>query len=213
MSVDPKILARMREARDPQDDGDTTPGLPGVVIPVSKFPGLPTLVGTPKQVKWAVTIRDDALDLSWPAETEAMLKTIVDSTWWIANKSIVHTMKFKEPSPHQIVGGPPPPKGRPSPGRSPSPATPSAEYIDAMTPLTGAPIVDPRPTSRLADVFGFAESVSRHPKTAEAAVLALMAKVYKGDMADAIRAKGRAVAQEAEFEFQRDLDAVNKMLA
>lgn len=220
MSVDPKILARMREARDPQDDGsegavyDDEPTL-GIQIPVSKFQGLPTLVGTPKQVKWAVTIRDNALDLTWPAETEAKLKSIVDSTWWIANKSIVHTMKFKEPSPHQIVGGSAPPKGR-APGNSPSPATPSSAYLDAMTPLSGAPPVERRTPheKRVDDALAWAESVSRHPTLAQAAILSCLRFAYpKGAMRDRITAKGRELLAQANMEVNRDTDAIQLMLS
>jgi hypothetical protein len=178
MSIDPKILAR-RAACNSLLNG----------------PLATDLTGTDKQVKWAAYIRDEALALTWPPEVEAKLRKINDSTWWIANKTIATTMKFKEPAPHQLVGGPPPPpKGR--------------ETQPELAPQTSPTLA--------ADVFtsciGFAASVSRNPKQAEATILALLAKLYKPPMRDKLQAESRRIKVEAEFEVGRDLDAINKLL-
>ena len=188
MSIDPKILARMRHESVPSAE------YVDALTPLSGAPlveHLPALVGSEKQVKWATTIRESVLALSWPPTTAAALRQIVDATWWIANKTAATTMKFKPPAPHQLVGGPPtPPKGRSTqPELSP---TPAATVFDSCT--------------------GFAASVSRTPKQAEAAILALLAKLYKPPVRQQLQDRARAVKAEAEFEVGRDLDAINKLL-
>lgn len=186
MSIDPKILARMQRELPSAEYIDAMTPLTGAP-PVAH---LPALTGSEKQVKWATTIRAEALALVWPAEVAAKLRSIVDSTWWIANKAITVSMKFKEPSPHQLVGGPPPPpKGRTQPEL---PTTPAATVFDSCT--------------------GFAASVSRTPKQAEATILALLAKLYKPPVREQLQAAARRVKADAEFEVGRDLDAINKLL-
>ena len=177
MSIDPKILAR-RAACNSLLNG----------------PLATDLTGTEKQIKWAAYIRDEALALSWPPEVEAKLRSIVDSTWWIANKTIATTMKFKEPAPHQLAGGPPPPAGRVT--------QPELSPQTSMTPAADA----------FASCIGFAASVSRSPKQAEATILALLAKLYKPPMRDKLQAESRRMKAEAEFEVGRDLDAINRLL-
>lgn len=231
MSVDPKILEHMKAARDrnrvdPEDDGsegavlDDEPSVPTQayidgMTPLTGAPlaqrgqslGLPDLTGTPKQIKWALTIREDALSLAWPPETQVVLKSIVDSTWWIANKAIVHTMKFKAPSPHQMAGGPPPPppaSGRTQPG--PPPAQPHAPPAPAATSSPHQ--------KRLDDAILWAESVSRHPTLAQAAILSCLRFAYpKGAMRNQITAKAREILAQANMEVNRDTSAIQLMLS
>lgn len=198
MSIDPKILAKRA---------------------LFKVDGLPALRGSPKQVKWATTIRADALALEWPDDIRSNLSQIVDSTWWIANKQITTTLKFKPPAPEQLADAPPASGRSTQPELSPTPAaTPSAEYIDAMTPLTGAPPVAPRGTltnysKRLDDALQWAESVSRHPTLAHAAILATLSRLYKGEMQARLKAKAHEVMSQADLEVNRDLDAIRLMLS
>jgi hypothetical protein len=204
MAVDPKILAQMKRTRPPEDDGvPTEEYLDGMTPltgapPVEQRSGLPTLVGTPKQVKWALTIREDTLKLAWPTETEAKLKSIVDSTWWIANKTIVNSMKFKEPSPQQLAGAASPTTGRPpQPGSSPAPAASTSPH-----------------QRRLNDAILWAESVSRHPTLAQAAILSCLRFAYpKGAMRDQITAKAREILSQANMEVNRDTSAIQLMLS
>lgn len=196
----------MKRTRLPEDDGVTEEYLDGMTPltgapPVEQRSGLPTLVGTPKQVKWALTIREDALKLAWPPETEAKLKSIVDSTWWIANKTIVNSMKFKEPSPQQLAGAASPTTGRPpQPGYSPAPAaTPS------RTPQQ----------KRLDDAILWAESVShQNPALIQAAILSCLRFAYpKGAMRDQITAKARELLAQGNMEVNRDTSAIQLMLS
>lgn len=204
MSVDPKILAQMRRVNAPPEDD----GSEGAVLedePEFNEPDprelegklMPTLRGSPKQVKWALTIRFNAVRLQWPADIRAMLLSIDDASWWIANKDIVTTMKFKAPSAHQIVGGTPPPKGRPQPGSSPAPAASVSPH-----------------QKRLDDALLWAASVSRHPTLAQAAILSCLRFAYpKGAMRDQITAKARELLAQANMEVNRDTDAIQLMLS
>lgn len=210
--IDPKILAtrthlaqlRRQSAQmgmPPDDEIEmlTTPQLTGMPPePVRVTEGLPTLRGSEAQIKWALTIRANTLKLSWPVETAAMLASIVDATWWIANKTIVTTMKFKAPSPQQMTGSVP--TAAASTGR---PQTPGAS---SLAPAS-------TPSSRLNDAAAFAESVSRHPLTAEATILALLAKLYKSPMKDELLKKAREKRKQANFEITRDVDAIDRLLA
>lgn len=98
MSIDPKILAKLQAQTEiplPSRDGD----LAAVqrCLPCS-------LEGTPKQVSWAEGIRMQALLLKWQDAVLSKLARIKDATWWIANKGILDTCKFKEPLPQQMTG-------------------------------------------------------------------------------------------------------------
>lgn len=211
MSVDPKILAQMRRVNaPPEDDGsegavlEDEPELNGMPapekpLPKDEHPGCAALAGTWKQRKWAIDLRNKTLTLKWPAEVVAKLKSITDSTWWIANKAIVTSMKFKEPAANQVQGG-----------------VPSAAYIDAMTPLSGAPPVERRTPhqKRLDDALLWAASVSRHPTLAQAAILSCLRFAYpKGAMRDQITAKARELLAQANMEVNRDTDAIQLMLS
>ena len=189
MSIDPKILARM-EGRSVMNQMEDS--LAGVA--------LPALTGTPKQVKWATTIRENALALEWPPDIEAKLKSIVDSTWWIANKTITTSMKFKEPAPHQLLGGPPQP---PQQGRSTQP-----ELVPQTSPAPAANL-----NKRLDDALAWAESVSRHPTLAHAAILAALAGRYSGEMKSRMKAKAQEILAQGDLEVNRDIDAIRLMLA
>lgn len=107
------------------------------------------------------------------------------------SKTITTSLKFKPPAPHQLIGGPPPPppEGRTQPEL---PTTSAAAVFDSCT--------------------GFAASVSRNPKQAEATILALLAKLYKAPIREALQRAARAAKVESEFEVGRDLDAINKLL-
>lgn len=187
MSIDPKILARMEGRSVMNQVEDNLAGI-----------ALPALTGTPKQVKWATTIRAEALALEWPPQVAATLRSINDSTWWIANKTIPTTMKFKEPAPHQLVGGPPQPQGRSTqPELTPQPSpTPAANL-----------------NKRLDDALHWAESVSRHPTLAHAAILAALAGRYSGEMKSRMKAKAQEILAQGDLEVNRDIDAIRLMLA
>ena len=196
MSINPRILARM------QENGQSDLGMTGEAeepLPADRHPNCAVLVGSWKQRKWGIDLRNDALDLKWPDNVNKKLRSISDATWWIANKAIVTSMKFKEPSPEQMRGGVPTANTASSgrlqqPGRSTSLATPAA------------------PSARVSDAAEFAASVSRHPKKAEAAILALLSRLYKGPMKETLQGKAMTVVIEAQFEDGRDLDAIKKLL-
>lgn len=216
MTIDPAILAQMEGAR--------------AVDMANRLLTLPALTGSPKQIKWATTIREKTVALQWPDDLAVKLRSIVDATWWIANKTIITTMKFKEPVPHQIVGGHPLPA---STGRSKQPElgpqtskSPAAQpwkrdfnpVLDALnagkiTPKPAAAAQLPAQGMAVFDsCVGFATSVSRNPKQAEATIIALLAKLYKPPIRDALQDWGRHLKAEAEFETGRDLDAINRLL-
>lgn len=186
MSIDPKILAQMGKATV-----------------------MTALRGSPKQIKWATTIRDEALALSWPPEVEAKLKQVADSTWWIANKTITTTMKFKEPALTQMAGAP----------MTNSTATGSALQQPDLGHQTSHAPVAPSTNSRMVEAAAFAASVSQMPEYAEAAILAVFYRLYKEPVMKAsLRAAGLAALEKARcaapmvIANPKDVDAIKRLL-
>lgn len=186
MSIDPKILAQMGKATV-----------------------MTALRGSPKQIKWATTIRDEALALSWPPEVEAKLKQIADSTWWIANKTLVHTMKFKEPALTQMAGAP----------MTNSTATGSALQQPDLGHQTSQAPAAPSTNSRMVEAAAFAASVSQMPDYAEAAILAVFYRLYKEPVMKAsLRAAALAALEKARraapmvIANPKDVDAIKRLL-
>jgi hypothetical protein len=107
-------------------------------------------------------------------------------------------MKFKEPSPQQLAGAASPTTGRPpQPGSSPAPAASTSPH-----------------QRRLNDAILWAESVSRHPTLAQAAILSCLRFAYpKGAMRDQITAKAREILSQANMEVNRDTSAIQLMLS
>jgi len=191
MSINPKILARMKLPHNGQPDLGMT-GEPEPALPHDRHLDCAPLTGAWKQRKWAIDLRNVALDLKWPDAVNKKLRSISDATWWIANRAIVTTMKFKEPSPEQMQSGVP---------------------SDAMTPAAGAPQRTPH-QKRVDDAMLWAESVSRHPTLAQAAILSCLRFAYpKGEMRNRITAKGRELLAQANVEVNRDTDAIQLMLS
>lgn len=206
--VDPKIrrmLARMMPLDDGSEgavDESEFNGMPEVEPPLPKdeHPSCATLTGTWKQRKWAIDIRNKALALKWPTDVYNLLRCVADSTWWIANKGIVTSMKYKIPAPEQIEG-------------------PSAEFVASLSASVGRPAVAHKSPAavpqqkRLDDALLWAESVSRHPTLAQAAILSCLRFAYpKGAMRDQITAKARDLLAQANMEVSRDTDAIQLML-
>ncbi len=161
------------------------------------------LKGSGRQVDWAGNIRRDA-------------------SWWIANKAMVTTMKFKEPSPAQMAGC--------SVGRSTS-AEPAAgdgelpEEEERTRSTPAAPVMIPPRTEaaqklhdlqdfedRVSDAEKWAESVSHTPKLAEAAILAVLSRLYKDPMKTRLRGLAERKMAQAEAAIEKDKDAIRRML-
>lgn len=163
---------------------------------------LPELRGSPAQIKWALTIRANTLELEWPFETRQMLRSIVDSTWWIANKSVVNTMKFKNPSMMQMV---------------PVVRTTSRPISDSVGKALASNAERSRERradeQRFTDAEQWAESVSQNPKLAKSAILAVLSRLYKdGALKESMRRASRAALAEATGAVDKDVDAINRML-
>src|SRR5574337_675098 len=195
MSINPKILAKMG-----RDDDGMEPEVNGVPVAV-------TLEGSPKQIQWAQTIRTDALKLRWPEATRALLLRIKDATWWIANKSVTRSMKFKQPDAKQLASGCSP--SAPGATRQPDDSPPSdlaasdfescphcrasfsfkkpegnrCPYCDKLLTIiparTEAAEEMHKLEERVTDAEKWAESVSHNPKLAESAILAVLSKLYR----------------------------------
>jgi len=155
---------------------------------------LPPLRGTPAQIKWAATIRTNALDNHAMRLPGDQLASIDDATWWIGNRDKIANdtlaWPFKAPAPHQLAGGPPPPGNTPD-----------------------LPVQGRKPH----DAELFAASVSRHPVLAEIALIALLARCYKGDMRDQMRQRAADMLKDVRAETQaaldRDMDGIHRILA
>ena len=218
MAIDPKILARMRSA-PPEDDGSEgavyadEPELnkPEAPLPADKHSGCAPLTGAWKQRKWAIDLRNGALSLAWPPETMALLKSITDATWWIANKAVVHSMKFKPPSPQQTNLGV---------GIGPRFESTLAGVVTAATAAGAldADVVERQnrlaldAQARVLDAERWAKSVSHNPKLAEAAILAVLSRLYEGTMKTRLRIAAQEALDAAGETVAKDTDAINRML-
>jgi hypothetical protein len=178
------------------------------------------LTGSTAQIKWATSIRSGALGIKWPPGEREKLLQISDSSWWIANKLIVNTMKFKEPSPAQMAGS----------NRSASESTagdkepPEEEDRPHSTPAVPV-MIPPRSTEaqklhdredfedRVSDAEKWAESVSHTPKLAEAAILAVLSRLYKDPMKTRLRGVAERKMAQAEQAIEKDKDAIRRMLS
>jgi len=167
---------------------------------------LPQLRGTPKQVEWAEKIRACAFAQDFAQPTLVLLAKIEDSSWWIANRGRGPNNKlayqFKDPAPHQLVGGPPPPAkptqrpaGEPRAGDEPETTGPPGQ---TKMNLSSAPYAGEHLRQQLKGTTGngveepheaelFAASVCRNPTLAEIAVLGLLARLYKGEVGATLR--------------------------
>ena len=189
MAIAPNILARLQR-HEPSAQSEPTAGIP-----------LPALRGSPAQIKWATTIRADALALDWPGDEDALLRRVVDSSWWIANKGVVHSMKFKPPVDAQLEG-------------SASPAVKVAAQAD----LLDADVIDRQnraardAQARVSDAERWAKSVSQNPKLAEAAILAVLSRLYNGTMKTRLRISAQDALDAAGDMLTKDTDAINQML-
>ena len=127
---------------------------------------LPILKGTPAQVKWANTIRDNTFKLGWLPEVFNMLTSVSDATWWIANKSIPYTMKYKEPTPGQMA----------SADNQPDLAAAKVAKVASEIRKGKSPVLDS--ARRLNDAHSWAKRMASDSSTAELAILALLTRMY-----------------------------------
>ena len=158
---------------------------------------LPPLRGTPAQIKWAMTIRTNTLSIlgDLPDGLAEILDKVVDSTWFIGNRDKISNDRvspdYKEPAPHQIAGGPPPP------GHTPD------------LPMQGE--------GRPHDAELFAASVCRYPVLAEVTLLALLARCYKGEIRDKLKhaatRKFTAAQEVVKVSVDRDVDGIRRIIA
>lgn len=205
MGIDPKIIAQLERAKQAPQDNGVDAELPGMPAATPNGAGaLPMLRGTPKQIKWATTIRENALALEWVPAIRAMLVSVVDSTWWIANRAMVSTMKFKDPSPQQCAMA--------------APKVMNQEYYEAVggTPAVRGIVQVAQEAinrKRLEDAFDWAHSVAQNPRLAEAAIVAVLSRLYKDpDMRQRLRRKGNELLEQGEADTAKDVDAIRRML-
>ena len=177
MSISPEILKRMQGADSaPLNRSRLSSG---------------GLCGTAKQVKWASAIRGEALDNSWPTEEAKKLENITDATWWIANRDIVNTLKYKEPTPAQLLQ---------------SELTEHSPVKTVKSAWTD--------TRRMSDALEWARSVSRNPRLANAAILATLACLYTKDsnMREQLCGESERLLEQGEDDTAKDIDAIKKMI-
>ena len=193
MAINPDILSQMK-------GGDQTASQRAETCTLREWDtALPALTGSPAQIKWAATIRERALANVWPAATFSQLVRIVASAWWIANKNIVDTLKFKEPAPGQMEGG------QSQPELPVKPAHTEGQRVAAEGPVLS--------DARANEAHLWAHSVSQNPKLAEAAILAVLAKLYKEpDIKASLKQKALSIMNAAEAATTKDAEAIFRML-
>lgn len=176
---------------------DDLPHVEGTAVP---FESLPQLIGSPKQIKWAESIRQDALDQAMPKENMLLLTKVVDASWWIVNSAVRNGGDFKKPLPNQLAGAFVRSREQfPDQAKRP----PGQDYTKS----------DTASDSRVSDAENWAHSVSQCPKLAEAAILAVLSKLYKGEMKEILRAKATVLIQQAVVSVDKDVEAINKMIS
>lgn len=158
---------------------------------------LPPLRGSPAQIKWASTIRDNALSVLAGGPEYDLLYSIDDATWWLANRAPGNESllggAYAPPAPHQVVGGPPlPPRA------------------------ARKPVAMPPQPDELHDAIKFAVSVSRNPKLAELAVIAALSRLYRGNEAACFKNYVEhclnGLRDQVITELDRDLDGIRRIL-
>lgn len=217
MAIDKRILDRMTQTAPPPEE-DYEPEAP---LPPDRHPDCAPLTGSWKQRKWAIDLRNVALESKWPDDTRRLLRNVVDATWWIANSKIVNTLKFKPPAANQLAG---PELAL----RLNGPQLPQRE-MEALTSMSNMLKRDeqrnpePAPRSReqmtddqrLTDAERWAESISHKPHLAKAAILATLSRLYKdGNLKNRMRTASRAALAKADTEDAdaKDIDAIERML-
>ena len=214
MAIDPKILSRMHGEDHYLADADADKPLPA-----DRHPNCATLTGAWKQKKWAIDLRNVALDLKWPEDVVDRLKRVTDSTWWIANRNIVKDMKYKEPVLSQMHTGSGP-RQLPQQTNLGVGIGPRFEStLDGVVTAAGALDADERQNrrardaaARVSDAERWAASVSQNPKLAEAAILAVLSRLYEGTMKARLRNSAREALDAVENAVAKDTDAINRML-
>jgi hypothetical protein len=197
--IDPAIKAQLERSRQaPQDDGDLALKLTGETA------GPATLRGSLKQIEYARSLRQKALDQRWSAEDWALLVRIADSSWWIANRFDLPRLKFKAPAPAQLEGAP----------AQPQLQVVNRDYYEALGGKTSHS-VSKTLSSRANEAADWAHSVSQDPRLAEAALCAVMSKLYRDKnaaIADKLKDKSNILLQQCEFAVSKDTDAIRRML-
>lgn len=157
---------------------------------------LAVLRGAPKQITWAATLRENALnDNGWSEAQRKTLSEVEDAAWFIANRHTASSFRFKDPAPHQLAGGPPPPVLRNSEHRQPDLLAPdSAKATDN-------------------DAIRFAASVSKCPALAETVIVSLLARLYREGSAMRGVLKARAMTVYSDYVRHRDADYVKDVEA
>ena len=155
---------------------------------------------------------------AWPTDRFNILCRVDDSTWWIANKTIATTMKYKEPTSQQLVGSQKQPE--PAPARPVNLAYAAMESGKSpyLPPVAAALPPDEK---RVSAAALWAHSVSQTPALAEAALLAVLVKLYREpEMKQALRTKASLLMAAPRFKpenlsaaDQKDVDAIRRMLA
>lgn len=156
---------------------------------------LPPLRGTPKQVKWATTIRANTFNDrdSYGMVVLETAEKVDDATWWIANNTSSQKLVTipKDPAPHQCAGVPP----------SMRLATHTGEYTGVAQrelPRAGEDGDENDATKEPHDAELFAESASHNPAVAKVAILGLMAKAY---LRSSQKEVGRVLLHRARCQF------------
>lgn len=202
MAIDQKIVDQMKQ----QPLGGTLPLDPP--LPPDRHEGCATLTGAWKQKKWAIDLRNVALDLKWPAEVVDRLKRVTDSTWWIANRNIVKDMKYKEPMLSQMHTGS-------GPRQLPQREMEALKSMSSMIQRDEQTRERRADDERFTDAEKWAESVSHNPDLAKAAILAVLSRLYKdGNLKTRMRDASRAALASADTEDAdpKDIDAITRML-
>jgi len=175
---------------------------------------LPPLRGTPKQIKWAATIRINTLNDrdSYGMTVLETAEKVDDATWWIANNTSSQKLVTipKDPAPHQLVGGPSKVDAHRERVQRALDELRAGEDGDENDLPKGG--VSPKPH----DAELFAASVCRHPALAEIAVLATLARLYKGEVGQMLkwRAKHKleAVRETIIMEMDKDIEGLRRIL-
>lgn len=181
---------------------------------------LPPLRGTPKQVKWATTIRANTFKDrdAYGIDVLTAAEKVDDSTWWIANNSSLQQLVPvpKPAAPHQLVGGPPAPLKSGIGASRQRIMERAGDEPETNVPCPAGDLKPGEAHPEPHDAELFAASVCRHPLLAEIAVLGTLARLYKGEVGQMLkwRAKHKLdkVRDTIIAEMDKDIDGLKRII-
>lgn len=168
---------------------------------------LPALIGSAKQIKWAATIREDALK-THSANLIARLRTVVNAGWWITNRYAAAEGTLTMSNIDDVLG--PVQERRSYTPNLPSTCAPASVLAKIQNrQSTPARKIEASSSSNTGTIIEFAASVAQSPELARITIIALFSELKTGSEKAELVAE---VNRRLDF-LEQDVAAVRKLVA